>query len=289
MTDVATVAVVDGHVHFWDQSRLTYPWLDGFDEIAGPYVPSLVPAQVGVATVERLVFVQADCVADQGFEEVEWVTSLAESDERIGAIVAFAPLEAPGVAPVLERLQASPLVRGVRRLIQGERPGFCTEIVDGVRLLAAYDLSFDICVSEEQLPEVLELVDAAPETRFVLDHVGKPKIKEAQWSPWAENIAALARHANVWCKLSGMVTEADPGHWSEADLAPYARHVLESFGSDRVMFGSDWPVVNLAGGYEAWINAAQSMVLGGGWDVEAVFSGTARSFYGLASTNDSNG
>ena len=171
--------------------------------------------------------------------------------------------------------------KGVRWLIQGEAPGFTARISNGVEMLAGFGLSFDICVSHDQLPETLQLVDGAPETRFVLDHIGKPDIAVAEWSPWAENIAAIAARENVWCKLSGMVTEADHNAWAREDLVPYAEHILDVFGSGRVMFGSDWPVVTLACEYERWLATARSMVIGSDDEIEAIFSGTARAFYRL--------
>lgn len=285
MTERSLTRVVDSHVHFWDRSILSYPWLEGLDAIAGPYGPDLIPSHVGDVIVENLVFVQADCLPEQGQEEVEWVTSLAASDHRISAIVAFAPLEDPGVVGVLERLQSNPIVKGVRWLIQGKAPGYSSRIVEGVQMLARLGLSFDICVSHDQLPEVLKLVDGAPETRFVLDHVGKPDIATAQWSPWAEDIAVIAARENVWCKLSGMVTEADHEAWGPKDLVRYTEHILMIFGCDRVMFGSDWPVVTLASEYERWLAVARSMVIGSDEEIEAVFAGTARAFYRLTDTD----
>ena len=130
-------------------------------------------------------------------------------------------------------------------------------------------------------PEVIELVDLAPETRFVLDHIGKPNIRSAEWSPWAGDITALAKRHNVWCKLSGMVTEADHAGWTHADLEPYAAHVLDVFGSNRVKFGSDWPVATLAADYETWLSVARSLVGESADDIEAVFSRTAHTFYRL--------
>lgn len=281
MTETSSITVVDSHVHFWDRSVFTYPWLDDLDEISGPHLPHDVPTHVPGASVEQLVFVQAECLPVQAVDEVDWVTSLAATDKRVSAIVAFAPLETPAAGEILDRLEANPLVRGIRRLIQGEAPGFASRIVTGVRSLGPRGLSFDICISHEQLPEVIELVDSAPETRFVLDHIGKPNIRSAEWSPWAEDIAALAKRRNVWCKLSGMVTEADHTGWTRADLEPYAAHVLDVFGSDRVMFGSDWPVATLATDYETWLSVARSLVGGNADDIEAVFWGTARTFYRL--------
>jgi L-fuconolactonase len=150
----------------------------------------------------------------------------------------------------------SPLVKGVRRLIQGELdPEFCLRprFVRGVQLLAEYGLSFDLCITHEQLPSVIRLVEQCPDAAFVLDHIGKPDIKDHLLDPWRERIATLAEHPNVMCKLSGMVTEADHAAWTPDDLAPYVAHVLAAFGEDRVMFGGDWPVAFQATTYPRWV------------------------------------
>jgi L-fuconolactonase len=153
----------------------------------------------------------------------------------------------------------------VRRLLQGERdPAFCLQpgFIRGVELLPDFGFSFDICVKHHQLPAVVELVRRCPGTRFVLDHVGKPDIAAGLLDPWRESIAALAALPNVDCKVSGMVTEADPAAWSAADLAPYVAHVLAAFGEDRVLFASDWPVVTLAATYRRWVETLDGLTAG---------------------------
>jgi L-fuconolactonase len=147
-------------------------------------------------------------------------------------------------------------VRGIRRLIQSEPdPEFCLrrDFIAGVKLLAEYDLSFDICVYHHQLGSALELVRRCPEIRFVLDHVGKPDIRAGLMDPWRGHIRELSELPNVWCKLSGMATEADHEAWSREDLQPYIDHVAESFGFSRLMFGGDWPVSTLATDYPRWV------------------------------------
>ena len=207
--------------------------------------------------MDGIIFVEVDAAPGDRLKEAEWVTDLARRDGRIKAIVAAAPLElGEAVRPDLERLAALPLVRGIRRLIQSEpdlefclRPNFVT----GVKLLAAYDLSFDICVYHHQLGSALELVRRCGQIRFVLDHVGKPDVRTGSMNPWSSHIRELAALPNVWCKLSGMATEADHKFWSRDDLRPYIDHVVESFGFGRLMFGGDWPVSTLATDYPRWV------------------------------------
>jgi L-fuconolactonase len=150
----------------------------------------------------------------------------------------------------------SPLVKGVRRLIQGEPdPEFCLRprFVRGVQLLADYGLSFDLCITHEQLAATIGLVAQCPEIAFVLDHIGKPDIRAGLLDPWREQIAQLATYPNVSCKLSGMVTEADHANWTPDDLAPYVAHVVAQFGEERIMYGGDWPVAYQASTYPRWV------------------------------------
>jgi L-fuconolactonase len=160
----------------------------------------------------------------------------------------------------LEALQAFPLVKGVRRLIQSEARGFSAEpnFVKAVQSLPKFGYSFDICIKAHQMPDILTLVKQCPNVEFILDHCGKPDIKAGQLEPWKTELVKLAEFPNVVCKLSGMVTEADHQHWQAGDLRPYIEHVLRCFGIERVLFGSDWPVMRLATDYEKWIALLQN-------------------------------
>lgn len=249
--------IIDSHVHFWDPQALRYGWLDDIEPLNQPFLPHDLSAASHGVEIEGIIFVQADCLPEQGITEARWVASLAKSDSRIRGIVAFAPLETPECEAVLQELATIPLVKGVRRLIQSEPLGFAQrpEFVNGVQSLKVYNFSFDLCIRHPQLPDVIALVRQCPDVKFVLDHIGKPDIAGQQLDPWREQLKRLADFPNVWCKLSGMITEADHTQWTVADLKPYVDHVLEVFGSERVMFGSDWPVVNLAGSYMRWLEA----------------------------------
>ena len=249
--------IIDSHVHLYDPRTLSYPWMAGEPALNKVHSPADFTTACGPIQVDGIVFVEVDAAPGDRLAEAEWVTDLAARDGRIKAIVAAAPLELGEAArPDLERLAALPLVRGVRRLIQSEPdPEFCLrpDFVAGVKLLAEYDLSFDICVYHHQLGSALELVRRCPEIRFVLDHVGKPDIRAGLMDPWRSHIRELSALPNVWCKLSGMATEADHEAWSREDLRPYIDHVVESFGFNRLMFGGDWPVSTLATDYPRWV------------------------------------
>ncbi len=184
------------------------------------------------------------------------MTELARATPRIAAIVAHAPVErGVAVRPFLEALASLPLVRGVRRLIQGEDDvAFCArpEFIAGVAELARYGMSFDVCARKEQLPAVRELAARCPQVSFVLDHCAKPGIRARELEPWKGDLRALSQLPNVSCKISGLVTEAEPGSWRAADLQPYIDHAIACFGPERCMFGGDWPVVLLAASYQRW-------------------------------------
>jgi L-fuconolactonase len=250
----ARPGIVDAHVHFWDPSVLRYPWLDGLPALDRPFLPSDYATATAGIVVDTVILVEANCVPDQTVREVNFFDHIAASDSRVAGIVAFASLTAPhGLDAALAALAARPRVRGVRHNIQGEAPGFCTQraFVEGVREVGTRGLTFDLCATHDQLREVTQLVRECPNTRFILDHCGKPAIRDGLLESWRTDIAGLAECANVWCKLSGLITEAAHG-WREADLVPYVSHVVDRFGVERVLYGSDWPVLTLTAGYGDW-------------------------------------
>jgi L-fuconolactonase len=248
--------MIDAHVHFWDPGELTYPWLDGVPSLRRAFLPAEHAAAVGDAPLERLLFVEANPRADAARREVAFVERLAAADPRIAGIVAFVDLTAPATdtAAALDALADVPLVKGIRHNIQGERRGFSLQpsFIDGVREAGRRGLTFDLCATHDQLAEVEQLVRRCPDTRFVLDHCGKPAVRAGLLDPWREDVARLAAHEQVCCKLSGLLTEADAARRREADLVPYAEHVVDAFGTERVLFGSDWPVLTLAGTWRDW-------------------------------------
>ena len=260
MTGTTPPALVDSHVHFWDRGRLHYEWLaGGSTALQRDFLPEdLVPELVALTRVSPagLVFVQADCLPEQGDAEVAWVHELARSGAAVLAVVAHAPLEKGlGCEPGLERLVGTaPLVSGVRRLLQDEPPGFVTDpsLVAGVQLLARHGLAMDLCVRQHQLGEVVDLVDRCPDVLFVLDHLGKPRMTTEDLAPWAATLTRLAERPNVRCKLSGLMSEAPPGRRTTSGLRPWLEHALSAFGPRRCMFGSDWPVLTGVASYPQW-------------------------------------
>jgi len=247
--------IVDAHVHFWDPGTLHYPWLTAHPGLERSFLPADYTAAVGALPVERCVIVECNCLPTEGIREVELFERLAQVDSRVAGVVAFVDLtDRLTLEATLACLTSTSIVKGIRQNIQGQPRGFALQstFVHGVREIGRRGLSFDLCVTHDQLGEAIALVGECPETRFVLDHCGKPPIRSGAREPWQVDVARLAAHEHVCCKISGLLTEADVAHWREDDLLPYAAQVVECFGTDRVLYGSDWPVLTLAGDYARW-------------------------------------
>ena len=278
--------VIDTHLHLWDPSHLRYAWLDDNALLNKPYLPENYRAACGPVPVEQMVFLQCECDFSQFMDEANWVTSLAKTDPRITGIVPWAPLEKGEAARAdLEKLASNPLIKGIRRIIQFEPDQeFCLrpDFVRGVQLLPDYDLHFEICISHGQMANTIKMVKQCPDVQFILDHIGKPDIKNHLFEPWKENLRSLAAFPNVSCKMSGLVVEADMMNWTMEDLKPYIAHVLDCFGFGRVMFGGDWPVVLQASVYPRWVDALLWAVAGSSEaELHKLFHDNAASFYRL--------
>lgn len=256
--------LVDAHVHLWNPQQFRMPWLDHEPTLNKPFGLAQYPRQGAGRMIAGMVYVEVDVAPHYALLEARWAASLAAHDARLQGIVAAAPVEhGERMRTYLMALKSiGPIIKGVRRNLQAETDRtFCLQpdFVRGVQLVAEYGFSFDICIQHHQVPMIVELVRQCPDTWFMLDHLGKPGIKDHVLDPWREHVAQLAALPNVWCKLSGLVTEADPHRWSPGDLAPYLAHALEVFGEDRVMFGGDWPVLLLASSYDQWIEALDAL------------------------------
>ncbi len=249
--------IVDAHVHLYDVDRLSYPWLANVPRINRSYGLADLDAARGPVEIEAIVFAEVAVGPGLHLEEAAWVQGLADADPRLQGIIAHAPLEqGPAVAADLERLMANRCLKGIRRLIETEMdPRFCLEpgFIEALKLLPGYGLTFDICVKHWYLAFGLELARRCPDVTFVLDHIGKPGIKHGMWEPWRSQIKELAALPNVWCKVSGVITEADHQHWAKEQVEPYVHHVIDSFGFERVLYGSDWTVSELTHDYPTWV------------------------------------
>lgn len=253
-------SIIDTHVHLWDPGVLDYPWLDGIPLLNRPHLLGDFYIEREGIRVQKMVFVECTgAMTDESSRrEVDWVHSIASEEARISGIVAHASLEiGEAASDHLTWLASQPLVKGVRRLIQGEQEAdFCLQpgFVEGVRLLALHDFSFDACIYHHQMPSLIRLVDRCPGVQFVLDHLGKPAIREGQLDPWRSHLRELASLPNVVCKISGALTEADHEAWTAEEVIPFLEYAIEQFGADRIMFGGDWPVIRLAGTWPVWVD-----------------------------------
>jgi len=276
---------IDTHVHFWDRDRLPYTWLDDLPAIAPPHTPATYQAETAVTPPEKIVFLQ--CISDlaRALDEVAWVEELAQAEPRIAGIVASCAMDAgDATLALLDALAARPLVKGVRHNVQDEARGFATRdtFVAGVQACGERGLSFDLCCYHPQLPDLTELVTRCPGTAFILDHLGKPGIRAGVIDPWRAELAALAARPNVTAKLSGIITEADFARWTIDDLRPYVEHYVATFGPDRMVWGSDWPVAKLAGTHAGWLATARELLAGLPADAQdAIFYRNALRVYRL--------
>ena len=288
---MVSVPIVDAHVHLYDTRRFPYAWMNDVPKLNRPHLPVDFRSAIGKAPVDQIVFVEVWVDKPHQMAEAEWVSGLFESVPQLRGIVASVALEEGLRAEAaLALLAAMEHVKAVRRLIEFEPDvDFCLQpsFVEGVKLLAKYDLSFDICVKHFQLANAVELVRRCPDVRFVLDHIGKPPIRAGQFDPWRDDLRALAALPNVCCKISGVVTEADHDNWTREKLRPYLDHAIDAFGVDRVMFGSDWPVSELTHRYEEWVDIVEWTMSGSSEsEMRKLFRDNAISFYRLPQMGD---
>lgn len=280
-----TFPVVDAHLHLWDIKKLKYPWLDG-GLLEKTFLLEDYNKECGTLKVEKMVFVQCECDQSQYLDEVAWVAEIAEKDERLSGIVAWAPLEkGEAVRPEIENLARNKLVKGIRRKIQFQDDvDFCIkpDFIKGVKILAEYGLSFDIAITYKLDKYVLKLVDQCPEVKFILNHIGKPNIKEGILEPWKAEIKQLSQYPNLYCKVSSLATEADWDNWTIEELRPYSDFVFEHFGFDRTVYATDWPVASLAGNIEVCAETLEALMRGcSGEELKKVFHDNALRFYNI--------
>jgi len=282
---VQGVRVIDAHVHFWDPSALRYPWLAAEPALAAPFLPSdYTPLASG--EVDAVVFVEANPAPELAPEEVAWVNHLAESEPRIAGIVAFVDLlDESRRDASLARLNRTPRVVGVRYNIQHQPAGFALQppFVRGVKAVGASGWPFDLCITADQLDDVIALVERCPDVTFVLDHCGKPAIRDHAFDAWARALERLASHDRVSCKISGLLTESREDQRSADLLARWIEHVRVCFGARRLLYGSDWPVCTLAGGAGRWRAIVDEVTAT--WphaDRQAFFADNALRIYGLS-------
>ena len=279
--DMATHCI-DAHHHLWRYSSEEYAWMTkGMQAIRRDFLVEDLKSVSLESGFTGTVVVQAR----QTLIETDWLLNLSSSDDFVRGVVGWVPLIDPAVHGQLERVTAHKKLKAVRHVLHDEANDFYMMREDfnrGVALLEQFNLCYDILIFEHHLSQTIEFVSRHPNQIFVVDHIAKPRIRDRAISPWKENLSELARRENVYCKLSGMVTEAEWSSWTENDLQPYFDIVLESFGPRRVMFGSDWPVILVASSYKRWVDTVRHMITSLSTDEkDRIMGGTANEAYAL--------
>lgn len=247
---------IDSHQHFWKYNSQKHSWID--DEMADirkDFLPGDIKVEFDKNQIEGCVAVQAD----QSLKENNFLLNLSKEHKFIKGVVGWVDFLSPNLMNDLEEYGEEPIVKGFRHIVQGEKdPNFLlrSKFLNGISKLKQFDFTYDILVFPHQLGAVLEFVKKFPNQKFIIDHIAKPYIKDGFFDGWAVLMREIGACQNVYCKISGMVTEADYKHWNYAQLQPYLEVVLESFGPKRICFGSDWPVCLVASDYKEVVSVA---------------------------------
>jgi L-fuconolactonase len=269
---------LDSHQHFWKYSDAEYGWIED-PKLRRDFLPDDLHKQLRAAKIDGSISVQAR----QTTGETEWLLSLAARYSFLKGVVGWVPLISPTVEADIEKFAADKKLKAVRHVVQDEQDDqyiLREDFNAGVALLDKHGLAYDILIFDRHLPYAIEFVDRHPKQRFIVDHIAKPRIREGAVLPWRDNLREMAKRPNVWCKISGVVTEADHKHWTEAQLRFYIDTAIDAFGPKRIMFGSDWPVCLSATTYQDWRDlmhrATQKLSES---EQAAIFGGTAAEAY----------
>jgi L-fucono-1,5-lactonase len=274
--------IVDSHQHFWQVGRFDYPWMT--PEVAvlcQDYLPPALEPILNRCGIEQTILVQAS----NSLAETRWLLSLADRNPFIAGVVGWVDLQTDDVERQLGEFMTHSKFKGVRHLVESEPADDWLaqpNVIRGLRELESRGLSYDLLVHTEHLKYAETVANECTGLRLVVDHLAKPPIANGEIDEWRREVRKLAAYDNVWCKLSGLVTEADHDHWSASDLRPYVESAFECFGARRMMFGSDWPVCLLAASYDRVVETAQSLVAElNVQDRDRIFSRNATEFYRL--------
>jgi L-fuconolactonase len=290
--------IVDTHQHLWDLERFCLAWVKPGEPLARSFLVDDYREAVAGLNVVKTVYMEVDVVPEQQAEEADYVIELCRRGDQLmaGAVISGRPAS-PEFRDYITRYKDSPYIKGVREVLHNDRTpqGYCLsdEFIAGVRLLGELGMSYDLCMRPGELADGAKLIDACPDTRFVLDHCGNADVPSSlvppspdgsdAFSRWRRDIADLAQRKNVIGKISGIVASARPGEWTADDLAPIVNHTLDVFGPQRVVFGGDWPVCTLAATFRQWVEALHQIVADRGLDERRkLFHDNAIHFYGLA-------
>ena len=283
----AALPIVDTHVHLWDLTRFRLPWIQADSPLARSHVMKDYVAAVRGLNVVKGVYMEVDVEVRQQRAEAEYVLDICrQNNTPLKAAVISGRPASDGFREYLEAFKNNRYLKGVRQVLHVDSTpaGFCLarNFVRGIRLLGDRGLRFDLCMRSSELADGTKLIEACPNTRFILDHCGNMNVQARDRTQWQRDMEQMARHKNVVCKVSGIVASARPRKWTAADLAPIINHTLRSFGPNRVMFGGDWPVCTTTATYRQWVTALKEIVHEKPLDEQRkLFAGNAERFYGL--------
>jgi L-fuconolactonase len=273
---------IDSHQHFWIYNPIRDSWIDeSMKVLRRNFFPEDLYPIIKEQNIDGTIAVQAD----QSEDETNFLLKLAEENDWIVGVVGWIDLMGNDIEQRLEHFSSLKKLKGFRHIVQAEPDNnfmLNEKFQNGISRLKHFNFTYDILVFPHQLPAAIKLSEKHPEQKFILDHIAKPFIKKNEIEPWASEIRELARNKNVFCKISGIVTEADHKNWKPEDIYPYLDVVFESFGYDRLLFGSDWPVCLLAGTYKQVINLIEEYTRNiSPEEKEKIFGMNARLFYNI--------
>ena len=272
---------IDAHQHFWTYHPVNHAWInDDMAVIRRNFLPEDLAPVLEANNVEGCVTVQVDQTEEETHRMLQW----AEKNPFIRGAVGWVDLCSADIEDRLAYFKQYGALKGFRHILQGEDPSFMLQehFMRGIGMLDKFGFTYDLLLFPKHLPAALQLVQRFPHQPFVIDHLAKPYIKDGLLDQWQNDIGLLAAHDNVYCKVSGMVTEADWKRWTKADLYPYMDVGVQAFGTNRLMFGSDWPVCLVAASYKVWIDTVREYFSGFTTDEqEQLFRNNAVSFYHL--------
>lgn len=272
---------IDSHVHFWKYDKKVYAWIDSsMKDLQKDYLPEHLLPTLKRNGVDAIIAVQAD----QSELDTHFMVEMAKTHSFIQGVVGWTDLRSAELENRLEYFSQYPIIKGWRHIVQGEPDGFLADhdFRRAMPLLQRYGYRYDVLVFASQMAQAVDFVNAFPDNSFILDHAGKPDIRSGEIKEWEKHIRAIAQHPNLYCKLSGLFTEAKWKQWSAAEFYPYLDVLFDAFGPNRLLWGSDWPVMLLSGIYVQWKSLVEKyMEKYTDEDREAVFGGNAVEAYGL--------
>lgn len=273
--------IIDTHQHFWKYDPVIYDWItEEMSVIRKDFLPNDLAEVLKADKVDACISVQAN----QTEAETEWLVKFADENNFIAGVVGWVDLRSELIKERLQYFSQYKKLKGFRHVLQGEEPSFMLQkdFLNGISKLNKYGFTYDILIFPHHLEAAMQLVRKFPDQRFVIDHIAKPSIKDGKTDEWKACMEKISKHQNVYCKLSGMVTEADWKNWTKESLTPYIDVVVNCFGTDRIMFGSDWPVCLVASSYTNWLGVIKEYFASYTIDEqEKVFSKNAIRFYNL--------